>query len=49
MRSNPLGILILVLWALLMVRVAWKLLGGRFGRTVTVKAEVVNKQTVEVS
>ena len=47
MRSNPLGILILVLWALLMARVAWKLLGGRFGRTVTVKAEVVNKQTVE--
>ena len=47
MKSNPLGMLVLVLWFLLMVRIAWKLLGGRFGKTVTVKAEVVEKQTVE--
>ena len=47
MDSHFVGLLVMAAWFLVMVRIFAKVLKGRFGKPVTVSAEVVGKQTVE--
>ena len=47
MDSHFVGLLVMAAWLLLMARIFGKLLKGRFGKPVTVSAELVGKQTVE--